>query len=213
VGIAFIEYCIENKIMLAILPPHLTHRLQPLDVSLFSPLAKYYDKHLGIFNQKNQGWTRFTKRNFFANFWKAWEDAITSKNVKSGWAKIGLYPFDASVVIKQLEKEEKEEVPNVVESPSRLRTTWQQSWSTIHRGMTVTSSVMCSNLRQRKPSSRTNSKTCRQPSRKRSISTSINNPSLHCLHSQNMGKGASIALGRWTKLGPLFRSEKMTRQG
>jgi len=34
----FIDYCDQNKILLAILPPHSTHTLQPLDVVLFKPL-------------------------------------------------------------------------------------------------------------------------------------------------------------------------------
>jgi hypothetical protein len=38
----FINYYDQNHILLAILPPHLTYRLQPLDVGLFAPLAQYY---------------------------------------------------------------------------------------------------------------------------------------------------------------------------
>ena len=34
----FIDYCDEHNILLAILPPHSTHRLQFLDVSVFSLL-------------------------------------------------------------------------------------------------------------------------------------------------------------------------------
>ena len=34
----FIDICDENHIILAILPPHSTHRLQPLDLKIFSPL-------------------------------------------------------------------------------------------------------------------------------------------------------------------------------
>jgi hypothetical protein len=42
VNMRFINYCDQNHILLAILPPHSTHRLQPLDVGLFAPLAQYY---------------------------------------------------------------------------------------------------------------------------------------------------------------------------
>jgi len=41
-NIRFINYCDQNRILLAFLPPHSTHRLQPLDVGLFKPLANYY---------------------------------------------------------------------------------------------------------------------------------------------------------------------------
>jgi len=38
----FINYTDQNRILLAFLSPHSTHRLQPLDVGLFRPLANYY---------------------------------------------------------------------------------------------------------------------------------------------------------------------------
>jgi hypothetical protein len=42
VNIKFIEFCNKHRILLAIFRPHSTHRIQPLDASLFSPLAVYY---------------------------------------------------------------------------------------------------------------------------------------------------------------------------
>jgi hypothetical protein len=38
------RFCIANKIILLCLPAHTTHLLQPLDVGIFNPLAKYYKK-------------------------------------------------------------------------------------------------------------------------------------------------------------------------
>jgi hypothetical protein len=38
----FINYCDQNKILLAIFPPHSTHTLQPLDVVMFKPLSTAY---------------------------------------------------------------------------------------------------------------------------------------------------------------------------
>jgi hypothetical protein len=42
----FIDFCDDNKILLCIFPPHLTHSLQPLDVVTFSPMATYYSQEL-----------------------------------------------------------------------------------------------------------------------------------------------------------------------
>jgi hypothetical protein len=36
--LAFAEYCIKFDIIIAILPPHSTHLMQPLDVGVFQPL-------------------------------------------------------------------------------------------------------------------------------------------------------------------------------
>jgi hypothetical protein len=43
---SFIEYCHQNRILLAIFPPHSTHTLQPLDVVLFKPLSTAYSSEL-----------------------------------------------------------------------------------------------------------------------------------------------------------------------
>jgi hypothetical protein len=42
----FIDYCVDNRILLAIYPLHSTHTLQPLDVVLFKPLATAYSAEL-----------------------------------------------------------------------------------------------------------------------------------------------------------------------
>lgn len=36
----FIDYCMDNNIVLLILPPHTFHLTQPLDISIFGPLKK-----------------------------------------------------------------------------------------------------------------------------------------------------------------------------
>ena len=42
----FIDYCDQNRILLAILPPYLTYTLQPLDVAMFKPLLTAYSAEL-----------------------------------------------------------------------------------------------------------------------------------------------------------------------
>lgn len=61
----FIDFCDTNRILLAIFPPHSTHSLQPLDVVLFSPLAKYYTTELNRQLQRSQGHPVSAKRAFF----------------------------------------------------------------------------------------------------------------------------------------------------
>ena len=46
IHVEFIEYCLDNDIIVYCLPPYSTHLLQPLDVGLFSPLQKYYGKEV-----------------------------------------------------------------------------------------------------------------------------------------------------------------------
>ena len=63
-NLKFINYADENRIILAVLSPHSTHRLQPLDISLFSPLATYYSQGIDDLLASSQGLVRLTKRDF-----------------------------------------------------------------------------------------------------------------------------------------------------
>jgi hypothetical protein len=45
----FINYCDQNRILLAIFSPHSTHRLQSLDVGFFGSLAEYYNQEIDRF--------------------------------------------------------------------------------------------------------------------------------------------------------------------
>ena len=42
----FLNWCDKHNIHVCAYPPHTTHRLQPLDVSVFAPLAAYYSQEL-----------------------------------------------------------------------------------------------------------------------------------------------------------------------
>jgi hypothetical protein len=99
VNMRFIDYADTNRIVLAVLPPHSTHRLQPLDVGLFSPLATYYSQQIDKLLAESQGLIRLSKRDFWPLFREAWKQAFTAKNVQSAWEKTGIYPFDPQRVL------------------------------------------------------------------------------------------------------------------
>jgi len=104
VNMDFLEYAAKHKILVAIYPPHSTHSLQPLDISLFNPLANYYSQELVKFVLYTEGEVSLTKKDFWAFFWTAYNKAFTESNIKSGWIKSGLEPFDPEVVLKKLPK-------------------------------------------------------------------------------------------------------------
>jgi hypothetical protein len=95
----FIDYATTNRIILAVLPPHSTHRLQPLDVGLFSPLATYYSQAIDKLLAESQGLVRLTKRDFWPLFREAWMKAFTAKNVRSAWEATGIQPFNPDKVL------------------------------------------------------------------------------------------------------------------
>ncbi len=68
INMKFLDWCEQNKVLVTLYPPHSTHRLQPLNVSLFNPLANYYSQNLNDWIFKSQGLSRISKRDFFDLF-------------------------------------------------------------------------------------------------------------------------------------------------
>jgi DDE superfamily endonuclease len=115
INMAFIALADSLGILILVLPPYITHRLQPLDVGLFSPLAKAYTKRLNAYTYGGLGWVSMTKRLFWPLFRDAWEASFTTKNIKKAFEKTGIWPVQPSVTINQLQK-----ASSAPSTPSRL---------------------------------------------------------------------------------------------
>ena len=125
VNMAFITKAADYNILVVVFPPHSTHRLQPLDVSVFSPLAQAYSQGLDEFIASSRGFSRMTKRLFWSIFWPAWQKAVKYETITSGFTKTGIYPFNPAIVLDQLKpttafssSEDSEEYP---EPPTDVR--------------------------------------------------------------------------------------------
>ena len=105
-GIEFLSWCIDHRIHVALYPSHSTHRLQPLDIGLFSPLASYYSTNLSNLIAATNGLLPIGKREFFALFWPAFQKAFSEKNIKHAWANAGLWPWDPDSVLEPLKPDE-----------------------------------------------------------------------------------------------------------
>ena len=100
----FIEFCDDHGIILAILPPHSTHRLQPLDVGIFSPLSTAYSNQIDHLIQSSQGFSRITKRSFWSMFRTAWKTVLSFENIRSAFATTAIYPLGPEKILNQLKK-------------------------------------------------------------------------------------------------------------
>jgi hypothetical protein len=97
----FVDICKKNRVILGVFPPHTTHRLQPLDVGLFSPLSTAYSKHLEAWQRTNR-YISFTKGDFLGIFTLAWNDSFTRNNIKKAWEATGIYPYNPERIISKI---------------------------------------------------------------------------------------------------------------
>jgi hypothetical protein len=104
VNMKFLNWCAEHHIIVAVYPPHSTHRLQPLDVCMFSPLAIVFSQELDAFLHRSQGLSSLSIRDFFRLFWNAYNKSFTTDNIASGWSKTGIYRLDPEAVMQLFKK-------------------------------------------------------------------------------------------------------------
>jgi len=123
----FVEYALAHKIVLVALPPHSTHKLQPLDVGCFGPLSYYYGKQVDDFCR--YGHLGVNKEYFLKLYPKARMQAFTHDTICSAWKATGLLPYNPTAVLKTLTRIEPSESQDIEESniptlrtPKTLRT-------------------------------------------------------------------------------------------
>ncbi|EOA85915.1 uncharacterized protein SETTUDRAFT_78617, partial [Exserohilum turcica Et28A] len=97
----FIDYCDQNKILLAVYPPHSTHTLQPLDVSMFKPLSTAYSNEVSAFMDRSQGLASMSKRDFFPLFYQAWQASLKETTILNAFKATGISPLNPEVILQR----------------------------------------------------------------------------------------------------------------
>jgi hypothetical protein len=91
--IELLELARENHIEIIELPSHTSNWLQPCDRTLFKPLKDYYREEAQELMSRFPGIVT-CRSNFTGLFAKAWEKAVTTANITSGFKACGIYPFN-----------------------------------------------------------------------------------------------------------------------
>jgi hypothetical protein len=104
VNMKFLDAADRLRIIVHIMPLHSTHRLQPLDVGLFGPLATAYNKALDNMMHESLSMVHMTKRLFWALFYPAWISAFSVKNVLYSFENPGIFPYNPSKILNILQK-------------------------------------------------------------------------------------------------------------
>lgn len=95
VSLACYLLCRQNGIVLLSLPPHTSHRMQPLDVTFFGPLKTAYNKECDLYMASNVG-RRITQYEVVELFTKAFNRISNIEKAANGFRAAGIWPLDTT---------------------------------------------------------------------------------------------------------------------
>ena len=78
------------------IPPHSSHKMQPLDISVFAPFKVYYNDAVKSWLLNHPG-VPITIYEIASCVNIAYEKSFTITNIQSGFRKSGIFPFDKNV--------------------------------------------------------------------------------------------------------------------
>ena len=91
-----ITFCRANGVHLLTFPPHCSHKMQPLDVSVYGPMKAAYKRAMHDWQTMNPG-TRITLYDMGAIFGRAFDLSFTRKNIINGFRATGICPVNTDI--------------------------------------------------------------------------------------------------------------------
>ncbi|XP_063911278.1 uncharacterized protein LOC135128298 [Zophobas morio] len=89
-------FCRENFIVVLSIPPHTSHRMQPLDIAFYGPLKTAFRKECDLF-MKSHALQKITPYDVASIFNKAYCDTATIQKGVSGFNASGIMPIDPTI--------------------------------------------------------------------------------------------------------------------
>ena len=86
----------DHGVNILTLPPHTSHKTQPLDRTVFGPLKVYLNSAANSWMMMNPG-RHITIRKMGGFIGAAWMKAATPENITSGFRSAGIWPFDRNI--------------------------------------------------------------------------------------------------------------------
>lgn len=88
-----LEKASEAGIVMVTFPPHTSHKLQPLDLTVYGPLKTYYNQGVDEWHINNPGVT-FDIYRVAQVVGKVFSKALSTQNITSGFESAGIYPLN-----------------------------------------------------------------------------------------------------------------------
>lgn len=139
----------ENHVVMLSIPPHSSHRLQPLDVAFYSPLKRAYNKECNL-HIKSRNLEKITPYDIAGLFNKAYTRVASIEKGVSSFQATGIYPMDPEIFCDDdFIDEEARSVPmhDVGQQPTNISPIPSTSQQTVneqpHAGIATSPSILC----------------------------------------------------------------------
>lgn len=86
----------DNGVTVLTLPPHTTHKTQPLDVGVMKPFKDYFNASMESWMLRNPG-VPVTIYELGSFIGEAYQKAMTPTTISSAFRKTGIFPFDRNI--------------------------------------------------------------------------------------------------------------------
>lgn len=96
ISLAAYDFCKSNGIVMVSLPPHTSHRTQPLDVVFFGPLKQAINREIDL-HLKNKQYERITQYDVAAIFKSAYSRVSSVDKAIKGFQCTGIFPLNPNV--------------------------------------------------------------------------------------------------------------------
>lgn len=114
------DFCRDNGIVVVSLPPHTSHRLQPLDVTFFSSLKAVYNQECDQYMKSNH-FEKISITNIAELFANAYNRVTTTGKGVKGFQITGICPLNRNVF-------EEEEFVNTIQENNKTATDMQDNF-------------------------------------------------------------------------------------
>ncbi|KAK9977146.1 hypothetical protein ABG768_018967 [Culter alburnus] len=100
ISLKAVEIAKSNGIVLLTLPPHTSHRMQPLDVTVYGPFKTQYSRALDGWMRSNPGQT-VSIYQIAGLVNEAFMSAVTQRNITSGFKSTGIFLYNREIFLDE----------------------------------------------------------------------------------------------------------------
>jgi DDE superfamily endonuclease/helix-turn-helix, Psq domain len=100
-NLSIIDKARNNGVTIVCLPPHCSHRMQPLDVAFMAPLSRFYTEQIEIWLRNHPG-RYVTVCEVPSLFGNAYLRASTPINAINGFQKTGIHPVNRTIFTEDM---------------------------------------------------------------------------------------------------------------